>query len=77
MHATDDHPEHERPADPLVAVVTVAPEGAECDSVECDAPAVVAISLDVWSHPLLRCANCWPPLHEVFQRRGHAIVSNH
>lgn len=77
MHATGDHPQDERPADPLVAVVTVAPEGASCDGVECAKAAIVAVTLDVWSHPLLRCEDCWPPLHEVFQRRGHATISNY
>lgn len=55
MHATENPPEYERPTDPLVAVITVAPEGAGCDGLECEKPAVVAVTLDVWSHPLLRC----------------------
>lgn len=73
MHASENPEPDDRLTDPLVAVVTVAPEGAVCDGMECGAPAVVAITLDVWSHPLLRCAECWPPLHDVFQRRGHTI----
>lgn len=74
MHATENPPEDERPVDPLVAVVTRAPDGSACDG-DCDEPALVAISADVWGRSLLRCAAHWPPLDEVLRSRGHEVVS--
>lgn len=80
MHADDSHPSPggDTPiaptSDPMIAVVTVALDGSTCD--KCGTPAVVAISLDAWRKPLVRCADCWPPLDEVLQHR-RPTVSNY
>lgn len=70
--------------DAMVAVVTMALPGSRCDKADhvdggpCGEPAVVAISLDVWSAPLIRCRECWPSLDEVLQiRSGPTTLSNY
>lgn len=61
--------------DPMVAVITLAIEGSTCDKPDhidgdpCGAPAAVAISLDAWDTPLMRCSGCWPPLDEILPPR--------
>lgn len=73
MHATENPPEEAQPA--LVAVVVKAMDDEVCDGLACGAPAVVAITLGAYGHPLLRCAVHWPPLEEMLNRRGHEVVS--
>lgn len=63
-------------APPLKVVVTAAGEGAACDAIECEEPAVVNVAM-ASSAPFLRCATCWALLEEMLRRRGHRIIDDH